>query len=68
MQNPPGSRDRRWIGVLLPVIGVYSAIFSIATIWKHYSFNSFAWDLGTFDQVQHYSVFEGVSDYTYMVA
>jgi uncharacterized membrane protein len=54
--------------MLLPAIGVYSAIFSIAAIWKYYSFNSFAWDLGTFDQVQHYSVFEGVSDYTYMVA
>jgi uncharacterized membrane protein len=51
--------DRRYVTVLLVAIFAYSLIFSAATIWKHNQFNSYAWDLGTFDQVLHDSVFEG---------
>lgn len=40
-------------------ICAYAVVFSVATCWKHYAFNSFAWDLGTFDQILHDSVFEG---------
>jgi len=51
--------DRRYHTALLVAIFAYSLIFSAATIWKHNQFNSYAWDLGTFDQVLHDSVFEG---------
>jgi uncharacterized membrane protein len=53
------SRDKQYVYALLIAICVYSAIFSVATCWKHYQFNSYAWDLGTFDQILHDSVFEG---------
>ena len=59
MQNPQQSRDRLWIAALLFTIGIYSVVFSAATCWKHYCFNSYAWDLGMFDQILHDSVFEG---------
>jgi len=59
MQNLQQSRDRLWIAALLLAICIYSVVFSAATCWKHYCFNSYAWDLGTFDQILHDSVFEG---------
>lgn len=51
--------DKQYVYALMLAICAYSAIFSVATCWKHYQFNSYAWDLGTFDQILHDSVFEG---------
>jgi uncharacterized membrane protein len=56
-------RDRLWVYALIMAIFAYTLAFSAATIWKHSQFNSYAWDLGTFDQVLHDSVFEGHSFY-----
>jgi len=44
---------------MLASIAVYSAVFSYSTYLKHMSFLSYAWDLGTFDQIMYSSVFAG---------
>jgi len=44
---------------MLASIAVYSAVFSYFTYLKHMSFLSYAWDLGTFDQIMYSSVFAG---------
>lgn len=45
--------------LLIACIATYSLVFFTATLWKHLSFNSYAWDLGTFDQILYSSVFAG---------
>ena len=45
--------------LLIACIAAYSLVFFAATLWKHLSFDSFAWDLGTFDQILYSSVFAG---------
>jgi len=44
---------------ILASIAVYSIAFSYSTYLKHMSFLSYAWDLGTFDQIMYSSVFAG---------
>ena len=40
-------------------ITAYSVVFSYFTYIKHMNFMSYAWDLGTFDQIMYSSVFAG---------
>jgi len=40
-------------------ISLYAAIFSYYTILKHYTFNSYAWDLGVFNQALYTTLYHG---------
>ncbi len=53
----PSERD--YERILITCIAAYSIIFFAATLWKHLRFDSYAWDLGTFDQMLYSSVFAG---------
>ena len=69
LKSPRGNRGLRVIFAkitgkkfeiaLITAIIIYTTIFSISTIRKNYVFNSYAWDLGVFNQVFHNTVFEG---------
>lgn len=45
--------------VLILSVLTYTATFSYFTCLKHYTFSSYAWDLGVFNQVLHDTLFEG---------
>ncbi len=51
--------DHKIETILLASVLVYAAAFSHFTYLKHYTFSSFAWDLGVFNQVLHDTAFEG---------
>ncbi len=51
--------EKKFEIVLITAIIIYIAIFSVSTIRKNYVFNSYAWDLGVFNQVFHNTLFEG---------
>lgn len=46
------------LAIWIPII-LYAAVFSHFTIFKHYTFNSYAWDLGVFNQALYTTVFNG---------
>jgi uncharacterized membrane protein len=50
--------DLSWLLIGLAII-VYTAIFSFFTILKHYSFRTYAWDLGIFNQSFWTTVHDG---------
>ncbi|MCX6648792.1 MAG: DUF2079 domain-containing protein [Candidatus Bathyarchaeota archaeon] len=45
--------------ILILSVLTYTAVFSYFTYLKHYTFSSYAWDLGVFNQLLHDTVFEG---------
>ncbi len=45
--------------ILFASILLYGVIFSYYTLLKHYSFNSYAWDLGIFNQALYTTLFYG---------
>jgi len=45
--------------ILLLAVLAYTAVFTSATYQKHYTFSSYAWDLGVFNQLLHDTLFEG---------
>jgi uncharacterized membrane protein len=45
--------------ILFLEIAIYTAIFSSITIIKYYSFHTYAYDLGTYNQVLHTTLFNG---------
>jgi len=53
---------RNWLDfdliVLIPII-LYGIVFSHYTLLKHYDFNSYAWDLGIFNQALYTTLFYG---------
>lgn len=51
--------DHKIETILVASVLVYAAVFSHFTYLKHYTFSSFAWDLGVFNQVLHNTAFEG---------
>ena len=51
--------ERKYELTLLLCVISYTIIFTYFTYQKHISFNSFAWDLGIFDQVFYSTVFSG---------
>ena len=50
---------RKYVLTLLLCVISYTIIFTYFTYQKHISFNSFAWDLGIFDQVFYSTIFGG---------
>ncbi|MCD6465104.1 DUF2079 domain-containing protein [Candidatus Bathyarchaeota archaeon] len=46
------------LAIWMPIT-VYAIVFSYFTILKHYTFNSYAWDLGVFNQALYTTVFYG---------
>ena len=50
--------DLSWLLIGLAII-VYTAVFSFFTIMKHYSFRTYAWDLGIFNQSFWTTVHDG---------
>jgi hypothetical protein len=51
--------ERKYEVTLLICITVYTMLFSYFTYMKYYSFSSFAWDLGVFNQVFYSSILGG---------
>ena len=51
--------NRKYKATLLLIIFFYTIIFSYVTWIKHYSFPSFGWDLGIFNQLFYSSIFGG---------
>jgi len=45
--------------ILILSVLTYTTVFSYFTYLKHYTFSSYAWDLGVFNQLLHDTVFEG---------
>jgi uncharacterized membrane protein len=45
--------------ILLLEIAIYALLFSIFTTVRYYSFNTYAYDLGTYNQVLHTTLFNG---------
>ncbi len=45
--------------ILLLEITIYALLFSIFTIVRYYSFHTYAYDLGTYNQVLHTTLFNG---------
>jgi len=45
--------------ILIIAVLTYTAVFTYATYQKHYTFSSYAWDLGVFNQLLHDTLFEG---------
>ncbi len=45
--------------ILVLAVLTYTAVFTYATYQKHYTFSSYAWDLGVFNQLLHDTLFEG---------
>ncbi|MCK5625437.1 DUF2079 domain-containing protein, partial [Candidatus Bathyarchaeota archaeon] len=43
-------KDKIQLGIIVCIM-VYTVIFSYFTILRHYSFDSGAWDLGTYEQM-----------------
>lgn len=52
------AENRNEVILILGVL-IYTVVFSHATALKHYGFSSYAWDLGVFNQLLHYTAFEG---------
>jgi uncharacterized membrane protein len=50
---------RKYEVALLICIVTYSLVFSYYTNLKHYTFSSYAWDLGIFNQLFHSTIFGG---------
>jgi len=51
--------ERKYELALFFCIIVYTTLFTFFTYMKHYSFSSFAWDLGVFNQVFYSSIYGG---------
>ena len=51
--------NRKCEATLLLTIFFYTIIFSYFTLIKYYSFSSYGWDLGIFDQLFYSSIFGG---------
>lgn len=51
--------ERRFETALVLCVFVYTVIFSHQSILKHTSFASYAWDLGTFNQIYYSSIYGG---------
>jgi uncharacterized membrane protein len=51
--------ERRFETALMLCIFVYAVVFSHQSILKHTSFASYAWDLGTFNQIYYSSIYGG---------
>jgi len=50
----------KWLDALIFIpISLYAVIFSHYTILKHYTFNSYAWDLGIFNQALYTTLYHG---------
>ncbi len=51
--------ERKYELTLLLFVISYTIIFTYFTYQKHISFNSYAWDLGTFNQIYYSSIYGG---------